>query len=396
MSFSPLCLSESLQVKNNMLVKGSIKKLVFVLGLLAMAANADMFNTSAPFNQTLTCAERNIQGPVEFPFLPELLPFVVRCVLILYYMYVCFFGVALNIWTPYLVWKFKSLQNMSFYFAVQISILNTFSSFFIVFPSLVSVIANEWLLGEPMCILLGAVHTIAISLRAILMMILVLDRFCLVFMPYWYPRNRAKIMYTLLPIGYLISALAPIPFGVLDCYAFSTASWNCQWTDSCSHECAMTRQIYGLALLVPMNIIPVLLYAALHCKARRTRGHTQTTQDIAVDNQEVKREWRATITSLLFLDTVLVSVIPGVISLVANSVSAATGSFDSIWFYLIDNITVNLFILLRVLDPIFILRNRDIKDALAKLKWLPPFWYTCKCEDITCKPPPEDANNNQI
>ena len=56
--------------------------------------------SGSPSNKTLTCAARNIQGPVEFPFLPELLPFVVRCVLILYYMYVCFFGVALNIWTP--------------------------------------------------------------------------------------------------------------------------------------------------------------------------------------------------------------------------------------------------------------------------------------------------------
>ena len=180
-------------------MKGLIKKLVFVLGLLAMAANADMFNTSAPSNQTLTCAARNIQGPVELPSLPDLLTFVVRCVLILYCMYVCFFGVALNIWTPYLVWKFKSLHNMSFYFAVQISIINIIGSIFVVFPSLVGVIANEWLLGEPMCILLGAVHQITFSLRAILMMILVLDRFCLVFMPYWYPRNCAKIMYTLLP-----------------------------------------------------------------------------------------------------------------------------------------------------------------------------------------------------
>ena len=322
--------------------------------------------SGSPSNQTLTCADRNIQGPVELPFLPELLPLVVRCVLILYYMPVCFFGVALNLWTPYLVWKFKSLRNMSFYSAAQINVINIIGSLFIVLPSLVSVIANEWLLGEPMCIPLGAVHTTTISTRAILMMILVLDRFCLVFMPYWYPRNRAKIMYTLLPIGYLIAALAPIPFGVLDCYAFSTASWNCQWTDSCSQECAMTRQIYSLALLVPMNIIPVLLYAALHCKARRARHHTQTTQDIAADNQEVKREWRATITfSLLFLDTILLSIVPGVISLIANSVSEATDSFDSIWFYLIDTVTVNMFLMVRVVDAIFILWNKDIKDALA-------------------------------
>ena len=201
-------------------------KAVLVVRILATLVRSSGSDSS---NQTLTCAASNIQGPVELPFLPGLLSLVVRCVLILYYMYVCFFGVALNIWTPYFVWKFKSLHNMSFYFAVQISIINIIGSLFVVFPSLVSVMANEWLLGEPMCILLGAVHTIAFSLRAMLMVILVFDRFCLVFMPYWYPRNCAKIMYTLLPIGYLVAAVPSIPFGVLDCYTFSSISWTCQW-----------------------------------------------------------------------------------------------------------------------------------------------------------------------
>ena len=363
------------------------KKLAFVLGLLAMSANADMLNTSgsggSPSNQTLTCAARNIQGPVEFSFLPELLPFVVRCVLILYYMYVWFFGVAMNIWTPYLVWKFKSLQNMSFCFAVQISILNIIGSFTIVFPSMVSAMANEWLLGAPMCILMGVVDRIASFLRAILMLILVLDRFCLVFMPYWYPRNRSKIMYTLLPAGYILSALPNIPIGLMDCYGFSFTSWNCEWLDSCSGMCSVLRRVVGIGLQLPITLLPVALYIALHRKARKSRDELQTTQDIAIDNQEMKREWRATITfSLLFLGNILFSVIPGLSSVIVGNIAQATNSVDSVWFYLADTVILNVFVLRRITDAIFILRNKDMKDALAKVEWLPPFWYTCSCKDM--------------
>ena len=302
------------------------KKLAFVLGLLAMSANADILNTSgsdvSPSNQTLTCAARNIQEPVELPFLPELLPFVVRCVLILYYMYVCFFGVALNIWTPYLVWKFKSLQNMSFYFAVQISIVNIISSLVIVFPSMVSAMANEWLLGAPMCILVGAVDRVSSFLRAILMLILVLDRFCLVFMPYWYPRNRSKIMHTLLPVGYSFSVLPSIPLGLLDCFAFSLTAWNCEWQDTCSQTCSMLRRIFAIGLLMPLTLAPIFLYVALHWKARKSRRQTLTTQDIAVDSQKIKREWRATITfSLLFLSNIFLAVVPGLLSLIVTNIA---------------------------------------------------------------------------
>ena len=268
---------------------------------------------------------------------------------------------------------------MSFYFAVQISILNIIGSVFVDIPSLVSVIANKWLFGELTCILLGALVTIAISLRAVLMLALVLDRFCLVFMPYWYPWNRAKIMYSLLPIGYVISAIPSIPGGIMDCYAFSTAGWVCHWAESCHSECAMLSQIVGAVLWVPLHVIPFLLYALLFWKARKSRQRVPTTSDMAQDSQEAKKEWRATVTfSLLFLDSVLLSIVPGIVSTVANAVSVATDSNDSIWF------------LLRIVDAVFILRNRDIKDALAKLEWLPPFWYTCSCKDITCDPPERD------
>ena len=71
-----------------------MRLLAAMLGLLAMLVNADVLETS--LGSVNTCAGHSIQDPVQFPYLPPLLPFVVRCVILLFYMFVCFFGVALN------------------------------------------------------------------------------------------------------------------------------------------------------------------------------------------------------------------------------------------------------------------------------------------------------------
>ena len=136
-----------------------------------------------------------------------------------------------------------------------------------------------------------------------------------------------------------------------------------------------------------------ILCCPLHSPALQgkiSRRRLPTTQDIAIDNQEIKREWRATITfSLLFLTTIFLSLIPGLLSQIVGPIAQATDSLDSVWFYLLNTVNVNLFLLRRVTDAIFIIRNRDIKDALAKLKWLPPFWYTCSCRDVEPDTAPE-------
>ena len=263
-----------------------------MLGVLAMLANADVSGSGAgEINQTLTCIARSIQGPVEFPF-PVLVPFVVRCVPILYFVYICFFGVALNIWTPYLVWKFKFLQTLSFSFAVQISILNIFSSLTIAFCSMISAMTNKWLLGEVMCIIIGSIHFFTQALRGQLMMVFVTHRFCLIFMPYWYPRHRAKIVYTLQPIAYVVALLASIIPGAFQCYSFSPVPWICQWDPTCSAECTIVRPVLGLGVLIIFNFLPLLLYIALYCKAKRPKSSVQEASDIAGQ----KKEWRAMIT----------------------------------------------------------------------------------------------------
>ena len=73
-----------------------------------MEGNNSYFNMTA--NNTLTCAARNIQGPVELSFSPYV-PLVARCLLVIYYMLVAFFGTVLNCFVFYLVCRYKELQT---------------------------------------------------------------------------------------------------------------------------------------------------------------------------------------------------------------------------------------------------------------------------------------------
>ena len=143
------------------------------------------FNMTA--NDTLTCTARNIQGPVELSFSPYI-PLVARCLLVIYYMLFAFFGTVLNCFVFYLVCRYKELQTLSFIFAIQNIACNIIGSAVLVTISLVDVLANQWLLGEQMCILIGSLLRAINILRACFMAGLVLDRFCSVFLTYSYPR----------------------------------------------------------------------------------------------------------------------------------------------------------------------------------------------------------------
>ena len=124
----------------------------------------------------LSCAAKNIQGPVELPYHNAVL-IVARSLLCVYYFLVLSIGTSLNLFVVYLVYKFKHLRNLEFAIAVQIASVNTVGSVLTAFISLMSATANEWLLGEYVCIIVGAVHLAVATIRGLLMTTFVIDRF---------------------------------------------------------------------------------------------------------------------------------------------------------------------------------------------------------------------------
>jgi len=347
---------------------------LFLLYLLAtgdpkadLTDSTDLITTNI-VNDTLRCSARNIQGPVQSPHQP-IAAFILRCVLVNYYILVAFFAVVLNGFVIFLVIKFKVLRTLPFAFAIQIAVINIISWTILLPSSTVSVIANQWLLGEAACVVVGVVSS-ATTLRNLLLLIFVTDRFCSIFMPYFYPRYQAKILCCEVTVAYILSAISATIFGVLDCYSYVEIVWTCL-ASACNSKCQVYVYILSSCIQLPSSIIPILFYSLLFWKARKAL-RAETCE--ALRAQQTEQKIRATVTFfLMFLCTFIVSALPILVVLLGSPVvTALNAEYSTMWFIL-NTIAFNTIALVPIADPIFILRNKDVKEAMAKLTWMPTF-----------------------
>ena len=77
----------------------------------------------------------------------------------------------------------------------------------------------------------------------------------------------------------------------------------------------------------------------------------------------------------MFLTTFAVRIPPGLSGTIISNITTSIDAQNTLWFYTLDAFTLNIFLLSFVLDPMFILRNLDVKESVAKLAWIPPYWY---------------------
>ena len=329
--------------------------------------------TAEVANDTLTCVARSIQGPVELPF-NLYVPLMARCLLIIYFMMVAFFGTVLNGFVLYLVCRYKPLRTLSFIFAIQVTISNFLGSAVLLPISFATVLVNEWLLGVITCKVVGVLSFGNGLLKALLLAGLVSDRFFSIFFTYSYPRYRVKVIWFISISAYLIAAAIIVILSVLDCVAFSIHSWTCRVTAACSPPCTGIVQLVIILIFIPSRVIPAIMYTALYCKGRMARETMrQAARSVSASESCIeKRESRATVTFfLMFLSLVIVTLPPGLIALVTNILHSTTNSAQTPWFYVINTISLNFFFLGFIADPIFILRNKDVRELCSKINWIP-------------------------
>lgn len=169
-------------------------------------------------------------------------------------------------------------------------------------------------------------------------------------------------------VTFLVSAIITILAGIFDCYAFS--DWFCRVDSTCSADCAIIRQLVGTVIFIPVSIFPVIMYAVLFYKGRKARQSIRQTS--ASEAEKAKKEWRATITFfLMFLSLFLVSLPPGIVSLGATVAAVASNSTQSVWFFVLRVSTGNVFYLGHIADPIFIIRNKDVREVISEINWIP-------------------------
>ncbi len=285
----------------------------------------------------------------------------VRGILIAAKVLIVIVGLPINWFLILLVIKNKTLHTLSFAVAMQVVVLNVFIVSILVSLNIISLSANRWLFGEYVCAVNGALNLLTYFTRIFLMLVLVIDRFMTVSIPYFYPKYRRKVVFIMSSIVWLLLGsycIILLP-GMLDCYAYSSFGYLCLATPSCSPVCNITLNVVSM-LLIPAIIVPTILYVVLFRIARKSRSDTAVA---ANDTQSGAREWRAIclMFAALFLLIVLLFIWIGIYFLVSLILPVPQ------WFDLVTLGFLDIFTLLSIMDPIFIMRNRDVRDVISEI-----------------------------
>ena len=310
----------------------------------------------------LSCAARNIQGPVMLPYSLSLTT-TVRSVQSMLFFVVILAGVSLNTMVILLVAKHKRLQTLSFLIALQIVVLDLLIALMLLI-SLVSSIANEWLFGESVCAIYGLFISAASLVRTLLMFVFVVDRYLSVFWPFFYPKHKIKLTVSLSVAAWVFCLLvtaAMLP-GLLDCYTFVVVGWVCFVSSTCSSLCLVYARLF-YTIAVPFIVVPIFLYARLYYLAKKLRKESQDTS--ASDNQ--RRELKSVVTFSLLFITVLAVTLPSLTISLILRVLSRDGEFSAVSYVLIA-ICSSILSLLVVTDPVVIMRNKDMKEIISKIK----------------------------
>ncbi len=323
------------------------------------------FSGSEEDNLTLNYSCADINWPdSQDPITNASLAVPIRVIQTLYGVCLVSFGVLLNLLVLILVAKCKKLRSISFGIAVQLSVLNLLTSISYGSSSIANYVVGHWILGSNSCIASGFILFVLINIRTLLIFAFSLNQFLFVFLPFFYPRHNGKavIVTSMLAwfLGIIYNVINLPPF--LDCFVFNEDSLLCVISVQCSSNCLIAYCTFYPTIIIPAIFIPVGLFLALYIKGRKIRSRDHA---IGVDAKVLtEQEWRAIKTfAILFASAFLVTILPFILFFVSQFFDSAVARV------LLKLLGVDVLFLLVITDPLVILRNGDIKEAL-KTKYI--------------------------
>ena len=338
----------------------------------------------------LTCQQRRDLGnplPLSMTIVNAL-----RSTQVIYYM-ICYpIAFLLNVFALFIIARFKKLHNITFFLALQIIIANL-ANIVVYYPySSTNAIANRDVFAR-ICPVMGFITDILLTARHLLMFVVIADRFCLIFLPFWYSRHRVKVAIPLSIGGWmlaLIISLIPL-IGLRKCYAFQRFTWVCMVGNGCNMPECNAYATFVIVLRNGGTFVAFFLYLVLYWKAKKLQNKvtiapqsTENAEEQEAVKESRKRERRANNTFLILFTALVGVTFPsflffalGRAVLVALSITPPPPAFIVIAIML-----GSLYLLIFIMDPIVIMRNQDVREVIqiitAKLR--PP---TCTCT-CTC------------
>ena len=335
----------------------------------ALGSGSGSFNNTTVFdledNVTLSCAAKNIQDSVIPPYSTTGM-IIVRALYALFQLLTFFAGGFLNLFVILLVAKYKKLQTVSFGIALQIVVLDLVFSTVVSLVNLTNSIANRWAFGEHMCVLIGMAVSINIAMRTVSMLVFVVDRFLLVFCPFAYPKYQFKTVVILSIASWLLVIVVDIIGNALDCYTYVPLIWLCVPAyNSCNSTCSVFWGLNAVGIIIPCRITPLFLYAMLFIKARKARKATASLARTVGSGSIIKYDWKATITFFNIFMSLFAFSLPSIAFFVFTGIFYPGERVSVLILSVAAGSSVSL---LTISDPIFIIRNGDMKEAIGDFK----------------------------
>ena len=328
----------------------------------------------------LSCEELQEEFGSPLP-LPIHVANVLQYVQAVFYIIFFLFGVPLNLFVTVLILRYKKLQTVTFALALQVCAGDMINAAIIFPTSTVNAIAGRYVFTG-LCSTFGFLTFFLSLARTYLMFVFVLDRFCTVFMPFWYQRHRIKVVLPFSIGTWMLAftvALVPVR-GLLDCYTVLRNSWMCYPSAGCAHqrECFVYRWM-SYILSNALGIVSFMMYLILFRKARKLQNRvalpseaTGDAENRAETAQKLKQERKANFTFfLLFLALFGVLIPPTAFVLVGRLIIIIVGGTSLPTAYAVAELLVGYTIsLIIIIDPIVIMRNQDFREAIGKFfRW---------------------------
>ena len=313
------------------------------------------------FTAVSTCAMSSLES-TNATVLPSHVAIVSRVIHVIYGLFIILLGNFLNSLILLLIMKYRQLRSVSFCIAAQIAIANICLAVLYGITTIVTNIAGHWILGLEFCIISALFLFLFINLRTLLIFVFAFDRFASVFAPFFYPKYSYKIVTASCLLSWCISvvlSLAIIP-PWLDCYMFVDATFFCSFSRRCNSNCVVIYYVYVFAIVIPVICIPTVLFISLYVKGRKIRRMESKMLGTAKKRISDK-EWRALKTFfLLFLAIFLVTLPPNFLIYISSFFRIVAKDIA----IKLSSMTIAFLI---ITDPIIILKNADVKEALKKL-----------------------------
>ena len=314
---------------------------------------------------------------------------VMRYIQGVYYITAFPIGLLLNVISIVLIAKFKKLHSTSFYLILQVIVADFFNALLLYPVAGANIIANVWVFGSGLCQVLALSLFFLRYARNLLMLVLATDRLCTIFLPFWYARHQVHVVVPMSIVAWFLSfvvALIPV-YGILGCYEFQRDTWICDFGNGCSHPIHCSRYRTGSVTVANICIvISLVMYLVLYCKARQLKKRARIVLPLSdnsdhgssggsndSDNSEAvassgRHQKRATVTYFfLFLALFGVSFPVFLFFVVGSSVISELDIWPPPEGYIITSIiTRSMFSLLVIIDPITLMRNADVREAIAQ------------------------------